>query len=78
MLKSPVVINSWGVVAAEERKELKSSNVRNNSTQSFCNTRMITKPINNLGTKPTTKLSIPNFPKCAEIQTMNGGAKCRK
>jgi len=25
MLKSPVMINSWGVVAAEERKELKSS-----------------------------------------------------
>ena len=25
MLKSPVMINSWGAVAAEERKELKSS-----------------------------------------------------
>jgi len=25
MLKSPVIINSWGVVAAKERKELKSS-----------------------------------------------------
>jgi len=25
MLKSPRIINSWGVVAAKERKELKSS-----------------------------------------------------
>jgi len=25
MLKSPVIINSWGVVAAKEREELKSS-----------------------------------------------------
>jgi len=25
MLKSPVMINSWGVVATKERKELKSS-----------------------------------------------------
>jgi len=30
MLKSPVMINSWGVVAAEERKELKSSRKREN------------------------------------------------
>jgi len=30
MSKSPVMINSWGVVAAEERKELKSSRKREN------------------------------------------------
>jgi len=35
MLKSPVMINSWGVVAAEERKELKSSRKRENGTLIF-------------------------------------------
>jgi len=36
MLKSPVMINSWGVVAAEERKELKSSRKTENGLDYRC------------------------------------------
>ena len=33
MLKSPVMINSWDVVAAEERKELKSTRKTENGLE---------------------------------------------
>jgi len=33
MLKSPVMINLWGVVVAEERKELKSSRKTENGLE---------------------------------------------
>ena len=33
MLKSPVMINSWGVVAANDRKELKSSRKTENGLE---------------------------------------------
>ena len=33
MLKSPVIINSWGVVAAKEKKELKSSRKTENGLE---------------------------------------------
>jgi len=33
MLKSPVMINLWGVVAANERKELKSSRKTENGLE---------------------------------------------